>query len=377
MKDSELFRNSSPDELKRGYIQDENYYVCLLCGKKIEKGIIYSEAGVFYEAEKYIRIHIANAHQSVFEHLINLNKKFTGLTDHQNSLLKLFYQGKSDSEIRDEMGIGSSSTIRNHRFILKEKERQSKVFSALMELLKEKNKHADFQKKSVVSDDRFNITPEENESILKKYFSGGADSRLATIPAKEKHRFAVLREIAARFQGDRPYNEKEINRILCDVNDDYVTLRRYLIEYGFLDRKPDGSLYWLKEKPVKTENNKMDRKQELKRLYKEMKTEAGIYQIKNTINQKILVVAAANLKTINGKRFGLQRGVHMNKALQNELNEFGPDAFAFEILEILEKKEEGFFDLNDALKKLEKKWLDKLQPYGERGYNTLKPDNTV
>jgi hypothetical protein len=30
------------------------------------------------------------------------------------------------------------------------------------------------------------------------------------------------------------------------VYDDYVTVRRYLIEYGFLDRKDDGSQYWLK-----------------------------------------------------------------------------------------------------------------------------------
>ncbi|MBJ6950597.1 DUF2087 domain-containing protein, partial [Vibrio cholerae] len=27
---------------------------------------------------------------------------------------------------------------------------------------------------------------------------------------------------------------------------DFVTLRRYLIEYGFLDRTDDGSQYWVK-----------------------------------------------------------------------------------------------------------------------------------
>ena len=34
--------------------------------------------------------------------------------------------------------------------------------------------------------------------------------------------------------------------------------------------------------------------------------------------------------------------------------------------------EEGFFDKKDELKKLEKKWLEKLQPYGERGYHKEK-----
>ena len=29
--------------------------------------------------------------------------------------------------------------------------------------------------------------------------------------------------------------------------EDYVHIRRYLIEYGFLDRKADGSAYWVKK----------------------------------------------------------------------------------------------------------------------------------
>jgi len=33
------------------------------------------------------------------------------------------------------------------------------------------------------------------------------------------------------------------------------------------------------------------------------------------------------------------------------------------------KKDEPFFDVADALKKLEQKWIEKLQPCGERGYN--------
>lgn len=120
----------------------KDYYVCLLCGEKIEKGIVYAEEGVLYEAGRYMRIHIDKVHQSVFEYLTQMDKKVTGLTEHQTSLIRLFYQGKSDGEVQKEMGIGSPSTIRNHRFALKEKERQSKVYLVMMELLKEKGKHA-------------------------------------------------------------------------------------------------------------------------------------------------------------------------------------------------------------------------------------------
>jgi len=113
----------------------------------------------------------------------------------------------------------------------------------------------------------------------------------------------------------------------------------------------------------------MDRKKELKEQYRETKIIGGVYQIKNTVNQKIFVESTMNLKTINGKRFQLEMGSHRNKKLQKEWQEFGEEAFAFEVLEILEKKENDFLDPKDALKKLEEKWLDQLQPFGERGYN--------
>lgn len=110
-----------------------------------------------------------------------------------------------------------------------------------------------------------------------------------------------------------------------------------------------------------------DRK-ELKQAYKEMKTEAGVYQIKNTINQKVLVVATPNLKTIQGKRFQLQVGSHKNAQLQAEWTQFGEDAIVFEVLDVVADTIEGAFAPKEALRRLEQQWLDKLQPYGERGY---------
>jgi len=374
---SELFWNASFDNLKCGYIQEEDHYVCLLCGKKIEKGIVYPQEGIFYDAARYMRLHIEQAHQSVFDYLNSLDKKLTGITDHQSSLLRLFYQGKSDGEVQKEMGIASASTIRNHRFALKEKERQSKVYLVMMELLKEKSKHystfIDPPKTAKMVDDRYKVTQKDSDKLLKTLFPEGTDGPLKTFSIKEKHKLVALQEIVKRFQGERTYTEKEINQILKIVYHDFATLRRYLIEYGFLDRTPDGSQYWLQSDSVNKEETMMDRKQELKRQYKETKFEAGVYQIKNTKNEKIFLESTMNLKTINGKRFTLDMGSYQNKLLQNEWTEFGAETFVFEVLEILEIPEEGYFDAKDALKKLKEKWLDKLQPYGERGYNTKKP----
>lgn len=117
----------------------------------------------------------------------------------------------------------------------------------------------------------------------------------------------------------------------------------------------------------------MDRKKELKQQFKETKIEGGIYQIKNTKNGKIYIDSTRNFKTLNGKKFMLESGTdNTHPLLQNEWNEFGKDAFVFEILEVLKPKKSGFFDEKRELKKLEEKWLNELKPYGERGYNREK-----
>ncbi|MET1030381.1 GIY-YIG nuclease family protein [Domibacillus tundrae] len=116
----------------------------------------------------------------------------------------------------------------------------------------------------------------------------------------------------------------------------------------------------------------MDRKKELKQQFKEATVEAGIYQIKNTANGKVFIGSTRNVKTINGRKFELEAGSSTHKELQKEWNEFGKEAFQFDILEIVKKPETGFFDEKRTLEKLERKWLEKIQPFGNRGYNAIK-----
>ncbi|MFY0760988.1 DUF2087 domain-containing protein [Metabacillus dongyingensis] len=245
---SELFWSASLVEWKQGFIQNQEHYICLLCGDKTEKGVIYPDDDMFYDAEKAMKIHIEKEHGSVFDYLIGLDKKLTGLTDHQNRLLRLFYAGKNDAEIQKELEIGSSATIRNHRFVLKEKERQAKMMLTIMELLREKDQHAPVlitpHKAAKMIDSRYNVTQEEEAEMLKKLFPEGTHGKLKKFPLKEKQKLIVLKAIADRFEGKRKYDEKEVNQLLESIYHDYVLLRRYLIEYGFLARKADGSEYW-------------------------------------------------------------------------------------------------------------------------------------
>lgn len=120
-----------------------------------------------------------------------------------------------------------------------------------MELLKEKDQYAPAfvppHKTAKMVDDRYAVTEEERQEIVQKFLPEGTQGRLTKFPPKEKQRYIVLREMAKRFDRDAAYTEHEINQVLESMYDDYIKIRRYLIEYGFLGRKPDGSQYWLNQ----------------------------------------------------------------------------------------------------------------------------------
>jgi hypothetical protein len=63
--------------------------------------------------------------------------------------------------------------------------------------------------------------------------------------------------------------------------------------------------------------------------------------------------------------------MHKNEQLQKDWNEHGPGAFLFEILEVVELKDDPNFSLEDELTLLEQIWIEKLQPFGEHGYNKM------
>jgi hypothetical protein len=248
----ELFLNASIDEMMRGYAlnEDQSGYLCLFCGKLWERGTIYQVGSTLHDAEKAVSLHVTGEHSSPFEFLLKLDRKHTGLTEHTRTLLELFHEGCSDNEIVSRLGGGSTSTVRNHRFLLREREKQSRVFLAIMGLLEKKISRRERlitpHRSATMVDDRYVITEHERDEILQAYFREGLDGPLLKFPKKEKRKLAVLTHIAGRFTRNRHYSEKEVNAILESIYDDYVTVRRYLIEYGFLDRDRDGSRYWLK-----------------------------------------------------------------------------------------------------------------------------------
>jgi len=163
--------------------------------------------------------------------LLSLSREHTGLSESQQEILSLFAQGLSDAVIAQRLGI-SNSTVRNYRFKLKEKERQAKVFLSIMAHLEEQ----DFvlpHTGATMLDDRYAITYFDQDGVIHQF------------PSKEKRKIVVLSVLAQKFDSQKNYSESAVNDILKQFIADYVTVRRYLIEYGFMQRTKDGKTYWL------------------------------------------------------------------------------------------------------------------------------------
>lgn len=252
--EKEFFWDASIKEIENGFIETEEDIRCIICEESFIKGRIYSVGNELYEAKKAAEIHIKDSHKSMLNYLLNMNSSYTGISSSQKAVIELIAMGLSDKEIAQKLGI-ANSTIRNYRYKLREKEKQSKLFLATMNLLsKNTNKDinilgediiCDAHKGATTLDDRFNITKDEKIKVINTYID--ENGALRSYPSKEKKKVILLGEIIKNFNVGKKYKETEVNRILKRIFEDYVTIRRALIQYGFLDRSRDCSEYWVKE----------------------------------------------------------------------------------------------------------------------------------
>lgn len=106
----------------------------------------------------------------------------------------------------------------------------------------------------------------------------------------------------------------------------------------------------------------MDRKKELKELYKNMKADMGLFIIKSNFNNKCYIEGTEDLKgTINSTKFKLDFGNHPNKELQQQWKDKGKSDFTIEILDKLEyDKDELKVDYTEELNILTMIWEEKL-----------------
>lgn len=70
--------------------------------------------------------------------------------------------------------------------------------------------------------------------VLSTFFDG---KTLRSIPAKRRQRVVVLQHLLEWFDPARRYPEREVNDILRVAHDDVASLRRELVDYGFMTRE--------------------------------------------------------------------------------------------------------------------------------------------
>lgn len=79
----------------------------------------------------------------------------------------------------------------------------------------------------------------EADPVLRVFMRGG---RLTSIPAGHAKRMVVLDRIAQQFEPGRRYPEPAVNEAIAAFHPDYATMRRYLVDEGFLQR--EAGFYW-------------------------------------------------------------------------------------------------------------------------------------
>jgi len=114
----------------------------------------------------------------------------------------------------------------------------------------------------------------------------------------------------------------------------------------------------------------MKTRKEIKEEYKLKKFRMGVYQIKNKLNQKIFIGSSPDLDAKwNSQKFQLNAGLHPNFELQKDWTEHGEQNFTYEILELLNDEDFNATQIRKELKKLEDRFIEKLQPFGDHGYH--------
>ena len=204
------------------------------------------------------------------------------------------------------------------------------------------------------------------DKVIKTFFKRG---KLIKLPVQRKKKLIVLDEFLQKFKTGRKYSEKEVNDIINTMFEDYCTVRRLMIEERMMKR--NGGVYEVVSKKEKG-NLKMADKKELIKEYKRTLRPMGIYIVKNLVNGKILIGSSKDLPgRLNRFKFELEFGTGANKELLADYKKLGPDKFTFEVLDELEPKEDPGYDYTEDLQALEDLWLDKLRPFGDKGYNKI------
>lgn len=135
-------------------------------------------------------------------------------------------------KMKETKGIGKAVISKTKEYLESGRVRKH---TELMELIPAR------YKKKILTKNAKELGKQWSEEVKRRFFN--EDGSLKTWPSKHSIKFYTLKEIVYNFKKNHVYTESEVNTILAPVHEDYIALRRYLVNYGFMERTKDGSEY--------------------------------------------------------------------------------------------------------------------------------------
>lgn len=77
------------------------------------------------------------------------------------------------------------------------------------------------------------------QKVLKTFIENG---RITQLPARRKKQLVIMNWVVEHFEYDVRYPEAELNERLKQLNPDFASLRRYLIDHKLMAR--ENNIYW-------------------------------------------------------------------------------------------------------------------------------------
>src|SRR5215213_5098663 len=178
-------------------------------------------------------------HESLLERLVEVFKAL-GDPSRLRILGAVAERPRTGKELADLLAVGAP-TVSHHvaklvdaGLIAVQRDGQSRIYaldetalSALTRLVAQRRDPALSAQTSGAEDDE----ARERAKVIRDFFDG---PRLKQIPAQRKKRVVVLQHLLTRFEPQREYPEKEVNAILREAHEDVATLRRELVDYGYM-----------------------------------------------------------------------------------------------------------------------------------------------
>jgi hypothetical protein len=110
-------------------------------------------------------------------------------------------------------------------------------------------------------------------------------------------------------------------------------------------------------------------RKELLRAYKETPRPAGIFRVRHNPSGRTLLGSSPDAPAmLNRVRAQLNMGGHPNRVLQRDWESDGPDAFLFEVVDLMPPGDASEEDARAELRVLEEMWREKLDARGASSY---------